>query len=254
MPKLLLLPEQTAPADEAFTRRHAPRSVERDYTVFRECLRWEFGFTCSICLLHERDIMAYVGVEGWGVTQIEHLVPRSHDSSLVGVYTNVIYVCRFCNGARSDADREDDQGRRLLDPTKDIWAAHFRVEEDALVPFEGDVHAAYTADVYAVNDARKVKLRRVRRQRTNDLTALIDSQRQALAQLTRPAGLRDATVDHDNAHATSRIHDDLARLYRLSAGGAWVPDDAPRTCRCGRADARSLPPSYRRQVVEIEVP
>src|SRR5258708_2628142 len=38
--KLLLLPAQTAPADEAFVRRHDPRSIGHDYTVFRDCLRW----------------------------------------------------------------------------------------------------------------------------------------------------------------------------------------------------------------------
>ena len=80
------LPAQIIPADTALKRRHHPHPVETDYKVFRECLRWEFGFTCAICLLRAR----YNGVRSRRVgPQIEHLVPRSQDSKLIGVYTNL---------------------------------------------------------------------------------------------------------------------------------------------------------------------
>lgn len=253
MQKLLLLPAQITPADAALKRRHAPRSVEKDYPLFRDCLRWEFGFTCAICLLHERDLMSY-GVDGWGVTQIEHLVPRSHDGSLVGVYTNVLYVCRLCNGARSDTDLEDNQGRHLLDPTKDIWSEHFRLENDNLVPIDGDVHAEYTADVYAVNEPRKVKLRRIRRERINIWDALIGMERSELAQLKTRIRCADHLEELTLAQAIMHIQEKLDHLYRLLPGGPWVPDDAPGDCRCGRVHARSLPAPYLRQVVEFDLP
>jgi hypothetical protein len=254
VPKLLLLPAQTTPADRALARRHAPRPVAKDYTVFRECLRWEFGFTCAICLLHEHDIMSYG--EGWGVTQIEHIVPRSHDADLTGVYTNVLYVCRLCNGARSDTDLVDTAGRRLLDPTKDVWVEHFLVNEDKLLPNKGDRHAEYTAEVYGINEPRKVKLRRLRRNRAQDLWALISPRRADLTRRVGSAAHSDPAADIELARALSQSQDDLARLYRrLSQDvGTWIPDDAPTSCRCERAHARALPEPYLRQIVELEIP
>ena len=59
---------------------------------------------------------------------------------------------------------EDEHGNRLLDPTKDVWSEHFRIDNDNIVPIDGDADAVYTEDVYAMNEARKVKLRRVRRE------------------------------------------------------------------------------------------
>lgn len=256
MPKMLLLPAQTEPANEPLARRHNPRRVQADYTVFRDCLRWEFGFTCAICLLHERDIMSYDGADGWGVMQIEHLVPRSQDDSVIGVYDNLIYICRLCNGARSDTPVIDDDGSRLLDPTKDIWASHFRLENDEVVPIEGDPHAAYTADVYAINEERKVRLRRVRRERTGSIGVLIRSVEEELAALMQAASRGSATRERGGTEALVRCRGRLDNLYRLrlSVVAEWVPEDAPKDCRCGQAHARSLPPPYLRQAIEIQVP
>ncbi len=252
MPRLLLLPATTAPADAALVRRHDPRSVQKDYHVFRACLRWEFGFTCAICLLHELDWMPY-GAEGAGVTQIEHLIPRSADDALVGVYANVLYICRFCNGARSDTDQQDEQGRHLLDPTQDVWSAHFRVENDELRPFAGDVHAEYTAEVYNVNDPRKVKLRRRRREWTEDWWAGVQANREQIAKLTRRAKAAKAATKAALLRDIAHARESLERQYRLRPG-TWEPEDAPEHCRCGKDHARTLPAPYLRQVVEIEVP
>lgn len=251
MLKLLLLPARTAPADVALTRRHDPLPIAKTYSAFRDCLRWEFGFTCAICLLHERDVMQY-GVEGWGAMHVEHIVPRSLDAALVGVYSNVLYICRLCNTARSDTDQQDCQGRRLLDPTVDVWARHFRLDADELIPCDGDVHAEYTADVYNINDARKVKLRRRRREHVSDWLGLLSSRRQELVRLSS-TNRRVSIEESDTVQAILRVHDDLARLYR-NTPGEWVPGDAPDHCRCGRADACRLPEPYLRQVVEIETP
>lgn len=255
MPKLKLLPAQTIPADEVLVRRHDPRLVKKDYTVFRDCLRWEFGFSCAICLLHERDIVAYES-EGWGITQIEHLVPRSLDDDLVGSYGNLIYICRLCNVARSDTPQIDDEGRRLLDPTRDVWADHFVLKDDELAPLDGDVDAAHTEDVYNINDARKVKLRRIRRERTNDIASLIRSAEMDLSWHHRSTGRLGAASTPGSAEAVLRCRERLEILYRRRRSdlAEWVPSDAPKDCRCGRANARSLPPPYLRQVVEVDAP
>ncbi len=198
--------------------------------------------------------MRYGGVEGWGVMHVEHLVARSHDGSLVGVYTNVILICRLCNTARSDAEHVDQQGRRLLDPTKDVWSHHFRLDVDQLIPMDGDLDAAYTEDVYEINDPRKVKLRRIRRERREDFLALLAAQRKRFRQLVLREKRVAPSAKDDIAKAIFGINDEIERLCRVSNEGAWVPDDAPTNCRCGRASARTLPGPYLRQVVEIELP
>lgn len=211
-----LLPPQTYPPARAITRRHAPRDVKTVYAVFRDCLRWEFGFTCAICLLHEVDIATYG--EGWGVTQIEHIVPQSHDRSLLGTYTNLLYICRLCNGARSDTDVLDAQGRRLLDPTRDAWGMHFEVRGDTLHPLTSD--ALYTEEVYSINDARKVRLRLRRRERISSLLSLLARAR-GRAKEPSVKTQREARID-------------IRDIRGLLAAYSWIPDDAPRECRCGK--------------------
>lgn len=254
MASLQLLPAQTFPADEAFARRHDPRPIVRDYTVFRDCLRWEFGFTCATCLLHEHDIIGYGGTEGWGVLHIEHVVARNHDGRLVGVYGNVILICRLCNGARNDAPHIDHHGRRLLDPTKDVWSEHFRVAGDEILPAEGDADAAYTEDVYDINSPRKVKLRRNRRLRQEDFLKSLEKPRARIAHLRFREQCGDPGEKIQIITAIAEVRDEVDRLCRLANQGKWIPDDAPMNCRCGRAPARTLPATYLRQIVEIEVP
>lgn len=226
--KHLPLPSQTHPPDRALSRRHRPRDISSLYSVFRNCLRWDFGFTCSICLLHESDIVRY-GVEGWAVSTIEHIIPRSHDGALIGTYKNLLYICRLCNNARSDSDLCDAWGRRLLDPTKDVWSQHFQLQQDHLVPITS--HAEYTEDVYNINDSRKVKLRRTRRESICHLHLLLSNAR------TR------AKFAHSQAEACVEI----ASISQLLRVYAWIPDDAPNTCRCGKTTHHLLPKSYRDQ-------
>lgn len=211
----LPLPPQTHPSDRALARRHRPRDVVTKYAVFRDCLRWDFGFTCAICLLHECDIVRY-GIEGWAVSTAEHIVPRSHDKSLTGTYTNLLYICRLCNGARSDSDLCDDLGHRLLDPTADVWGHHFQLQGDLLLPTTPD--AEYTLDVYAINDPRKVKLRRTRRESICRLLSLLSAaSTRAQAVDTRPAAEAE-----------------IACIRQLLHPYSWIPEDAPTTCRCGK--------------------
>lgn len=229
MPRRLLLPACTLPPNEPLLRRHTPGDVDATYRVFRDCLRWEFGFTCSICLLHELDVVKYGG-EGWGTTQIEHIMPRSHRPDLIGSYSNLLYICRLCNGARSDTDIVDHLGRRLLDPTSDVWSKHFHVVGDALRPLSDD--AEYTEDVYNMNDARKAKLRRKRREFITNLRVLLESREADLRQ--RPEEERAITRD-------------IRRLKSMRNELPWIPSDKPMSCRCMMKAVRSLPRCYLEQ-------
>src|SRR5436190_1471867 len=87
------LPRQTQPATAPIPRRHTPSRA--GYATYRSCLRWEFGFTCAFCLLHEADLVEE-GVQGTGLTTIEHHVAQSADLTLVDTYENCFYACRYC--------------------------------------------------------------------------------------------------------------------------------------------------------------
>src|SRR5437879_2619929 len=92
-----MLPPQTHPPNEPIRRRHSPPRLA--YEEYRSCLRWEFGFTCAFCLLHEADFVEE-GARGTGLMWIEHHVAQSADPALVDTYENCFYACRYCNGAR----------------------------------------------------------------------------------------------------------------------------------------------------------
>jgi hypothetical protein len=157
-----ILPQATLPADEPIIRRHAPPSAP--YATYRQCLRWEFGFTCAFCLLHESDLIEH-GVEGTGLTSIEHLDRQETEPGRANVYENCYYACRFCNGARGRTDRIED-GRALLDPCADAWGAHFDLVDDELRP--RTENAVFTHDTYRTNAARKKQLRRDRRRQITE--------------------------------------------------------------------------------------
>lgn len=50
----------TKPWPKGIDRRHKPRAPvgRHGYQAFRQCLRWEFGFSCSFCLCHDVPIDA----------------------------------------------------------------------------------------------------------------------------------------------------------------------------------------------------
>lgn len=228
---MLLLPPITKLPQAPFGRRHMPPRMKRDYTLYRNCLRWDFGFTCATCLLHERDLANY-GTEGLGVTQIEHFQPQSLEPSRITDYSNLLYICRFCNGARSDCEVVDPQtGHRLLDPSLEIWAAHFTIVNDEILPNNGDGDAEYTAYTYDINDLRKVALRRRRRETLERVLGLLVV---GAAQLS-----------------TTFIKDTIHHLKIELLDYRCIPDDAPGSCRCNGATTLALPPVLACQMVDI---
>jgi hypothetical protein len=215
-------------------------------------LRWEFGFTCAFCLLHESDL-AY-GAEGLGVTGIEHFVPVSA-SGEINKYENCFYTCRLCNGSRANSPLIDGRGRRLLEPCNQVWSDHFEIgAEGRLRPSAGDADAAYTHEAYDLDDPRKRELRQVRAERLGEclqvlmegpelLVALMDRlQTESLKK--RPLLLRVAEQLRASIQAA------LREVSRYSA----VPRDADASCRCSWTDHHQLPSWLAEQILEVPVP
>jgi len=88
-----LLPPSTKPPTQKIRRLHNPKATHGryGYRAYRACLRWEFGFSCAFCLLHEADL-ARQGVEGLGVTGIEHFSLASTHPESINDYDNCFYI------------------------------------------------------------------------------------------------------------------------------------------------------------------
>jgi 5-methylcytosine-specific restriction endonuclease McrA len=245
MREIVLVPLMTRPPATSRAQRHTPKSAN-DYQRYRPCLRWDAGFTCCFCLVHESDL-APGGVEKTAQTSIEHLEPRAHAPHLATEYENCAYACRFCNSARGTLPTVHPSGARLLHPWRDAWGAHFRLHEHRLEPLhQGHAgrDARYTAEVYQVNDETRIKLREKRHQLlldrmrffVRDVDAL---EEQAERQSSPEDRLRLLLLARELAAARQ------AALIELGERTA-IPADAPTRCRCDSQENHKLPP-------EIEV-
>lgn len=240
-----ILPPSTQPWRLPIERRHTPAAVAgpAGYQLFRACLRWEFGFSCPFCLLHEADFIEY-GIEGW---KIEHAEPMSTHEELKSVYDNCFYSCRFCIISRGKAPVVDGQRRRLLNPCRDVWGEFFELRGDEIQPRRrDDSDAHYTLQVYDLNDPRKVAMRKHRRETIEECRRIVN----------------EVQLHHDRA--LSRARDtgdpemvDLARVLWQSLRSAYedleryvpVPLDADQVCRCGRTDHLSIPKVLEEQTI-----
>jgi hypothetical protein len=250
-----ILPPTTHPAQNPLERRHDPWPAggEEGYRRYRACLRWEFGFTCGFCLLHESD-MAEHGVEGTGLTTVEHHVPVSSDRSVVNSYQNCFYACRFCNRSRSDSSVVDRRGKGvLLDPVTAAWGQHFKIVGDELLPVDGDANAAYTAWIYDLNDPRKVRMRRSRRERLGEWLELLRDGPRLLDRLLERAAQEPKNRSLALLKAAEELRRSIRRASRDIERFAAVPRDADTKCRCGRDDHHTLPDWLEEQLLEIPV-
>lgn len=232
-----VLPEVTLPWQGPVRRRHTPRP-SRDYRAYRACLRWEFGFSCAFCLLHEADIVA-TGAEGWGVMAIEHFVPQSHAPDLVNEYSNCFYVCTLCNGARGDQPNRSPDGADLLNPCDHSWHELFQAAEDQVLPLqEVDGAAAYTCETYDFNDPRKVRARRMRRLLIRQCRNFLNSTK------TTGEDLLDHAVETGDTGAVE-IAQGLAAMRRLATRELLrfqvIPEDHPSACLCEDTGHHTLP-------------
>jgi len=229
-----VLPDVTRPSATRLKRRHAPASGR--WKTFRPCLRWEFGFTCAFCLLHEADLEED-GAEGAGRMTIEHRQGRRARPAAADLYRNCFLACRYCNEARATRPTRDRVGRKLLDPVSTPWASHFHAEHGRLKSRADDRDADYTHVAYDLDDERKIRkrLRRLERIPAALETATLGPRRAAM--LVDLAAETESDVERRELLATARgLHIQAGfarselRRYRL------VPEDADRPCRCA-ADA-----------------
>jgi hypothetical protein len=226
----------------------------------RPCLRWELGFTCAFCLAHESDLAEH-GAEGTGLMTIEHFLPVStakapaEVEALVNDYGNCFYVCRYCNGARNAAPEVDWQGRKLLNPFSHAWGEHFMLsDDDRLLPLPGDLDAEYTAEVYGLNETRKLQMRRSRWERIDESLALIDQGPDLLnALLASSVDLGPGARSAKLLAVADSLHKTLLSAEQSLIRHAAIPGDADTECRCGRGDHLSLPPVLEEQTIHIDL-
>jgi hypothetical protein len=192
---------------------------------------------------------------------IEHQQPVSTGETLAEAealandYRNCFYACRYCNGARIAAPVVDLRGRRLLNPFAHAWSEHFNLlDDDRVAPRAGDPDAEYTAEVYDLNEARKLEMRRSRRERMDECLELLVQGPDLLDSLLASATATEAVARSAELLATA---ENLRRLM-LSAEQdlkrhAVVPGDADSRCRCGHDRHHSLPPVLEEQAIDINL-
>ncbi len=141
-----VVPPQTEPSRQPIGRRHDPSpSAYQDY---RACLRWEFGFSCAFCLVHEGDL-SHNGVEGTGLTSIEHRERREDPPDRARDYVNCFYCCRYCNRDRGVKPRTTPAGG-LLNPSSVSWGGRIGIASQAW----GIGQAALSASVKYAKDRK----------------------------------------------------------------------------------------------------
>lgn len=238
-----ILPASTAPWAVPIRRIHAP--TPGGLVSWRPCLRWEFGFSCAFCLLHEADIRL-----DWGAFQVEPWSPKAMEISDPSYgYGDLFYVCALCNRARGAKPVVSSGGAHLLRPDEVAWGQHFTLEGDLLVPKVGDPDAAYTAQVYDLNDPRKVRLRRLRRVTiTTHLHFLQESQ-----------GLERKLLDKVAAESALEALEMSRKIWHFRKAGiqallefAAIPADASPECRCGYTRLNALPERLASQTLGVE--
>ena len=249
-----ILSPQTLPPKEPARRRHRPRPA-KGWSRYRPCLRWDFGFTCPFCLLHEADFYGGQPGEGLGGTTVEHWIPRSTDPEHQDEYENCLYACRFCNRSRSATPLWGD-GVRLLDPTCVAWGDHFAAAGEFLAPAPGDADATYTHRTYELDDPRKVVRRRLRREVVTDRLALLQflgGEIEALLNLAAVLRERNAEAFGEALWEIRQLWHEARRALKDLGRFPAIPSDAPEACRCPEPPPFRLPPALEAQTLEIDI-
>lgn len=247
------LPARTALPASVLPRSHAPEVT--DYRKYRDCVRWDFGFTCAVCFLHEQDLVEG-GADGAGLVWIEHHELKHGSSEKRDDYRNCLLSCRFCNNGRSKIPAVSKTGdARLLDPTKDVWALHFQIRGHAMEVLKKGADADYTFETYALGSQRKSALRENRARRFAEVARarqkveeLVPRLMERAKRTTNPNEKRDCIEAARGLEQGYRAA--LAEVQRYEA----VPSDAPSSCLCGQR--RELPEWLRAQlqVMDTSVP
>jgi len=246
------LPSSTLPWRWRVERRHVPASGR--YSSYRSCLRWEFGFSCAFCLLHEADLMLG-GISRWTVMQIEHSVPRRHNPAQRDVYTNCFYTCERCNKLRGTRPNRDHRGNTLLDPCRTVWSEHFELVQDHLRPYPGDGDAEYTWESYGLDDPVKVGLRQRRREWIEDhADAVLDTfelEPELLDRVVEESEGSEAVSLLEQLSASQRLRKARRLLLDNLSKFRPIPRDHDTSCRCGHRAHHELPKVLAEQIVSL---
>lgn len=238
---ICLRPETVVPTTP-ITRRHHPQGR---YENHRPCLRWDFGFTCALCLVHEAHHAPETGrpggVEGGGAMWIEHVVPQSASTRDRNRYSNCLWSCRACNRARDVIPGVGPEGQRLLDPTQAAWGAHFtlRMDHQRAEAFldtpSDDRDGGYTQTTYDINAPLKSAMRYWRWKRVLTLVRYVEELAREIPLLEHLA--QTLPVPQEAADAATRVVESRERLreHLSELDRRWrsVPADAPASCACG---------------------
>jgi hypothetical protein len=246
-----VLPARTELPDQPISRTHAPELT--DYARYRDCARWDFGFTCAMCFLHESDLIEG-GAEGTGLVWIEHHELKSTVPDKRDDYGNCLLSCRFCNNGRSIMlTVEPNTGASLLDPTCVSWRSRFVVDGcDMKVRDDDDRDARYTWTAYRLGSARKSALREQRERRMqcfriaeDDMATLVP---ELLQQAAGEADPKKAELLLEAARAVEAAYN--RALAEILPRYAAVPSDRPSRCRCTLQG--DLPGWLTAQLVEVQ--
>ncbi len=186
------------------------------------------------------------------MTSVEHFMPVSQDASGTNDYQNCYYSCRFCNASRADTPLVDTQGRRLLDPCTVAWGDHFVLQEDRLEARTAE--AAYTSEIYGLDDERKIVMRRARRERVGEwLRLLNEGPRLVEALLGQCAEVGLSAQATDLLAAAEMLQRSIQGAFRDIQRYAVIPRDVDASCRCDKADRLRLPEFMMSQVITLPV-
>ncbi len=179
---------------------------------------------------------------------VEHLRLRSESPDTAHVYSNCIFICRFCNLARNAKSQVGPTGARLLSPAEVDWAEHFVLDGNRLLPREGDADAEYTYRIYDLDDVKKQSMRGFRRQHLDEwLDLIIRGPLQRDRLLDRGITERDPEL----ISVARQIEMAIWSAYRDLARFIAVPKDAASSCGCG-APSLELPFQLDEQTFELE--
>ena len=253
-----LVPAETALPTAPLTREHLPRPG--DYKTYRACARWDFGFTCAFCFLHEGDV-AGLGAEGTGLMWLEHLETQTASPAERDEYKNLAWSCRFCNDTRgSRHSHSPAAGPKLLNPVVAPWASHFHFELESSEAIgkhvlreksATDADAVLTRKAYHLDAANKTELRTSRHARIafylqceSDMIELVP-RLLAAAREQRDQATKKAQLD-----AAKAIEVGYTQALREVRRHEAVPHDAPAKCRCTAQHA--LPEWLRSQLISCD--
>lgn len=258
-----ILPPTTHPPKQPLTRQHQPPLTDskKGFHTFVPCLRWEFGFTCAFCLLHEGDLAEFGIKTNTGQFSVEHRELQKDDvnkpDKQANLYSNCFYACMLCNRARSDKPVTGEDNATLLDPTLHAWADHFEARDDHLIPRTPD--AEHTSRVYRPDDPRKVLLRKTRRERIKKGIEVLSEGPAEVIQLkdcARRLAMSNDAVERGYAETLLRAAQRLSENVRASQQALeryqCVPEDARAAskCRCNRAALR-IPAAFEQQAIDV---